>query len=212
MRKNGGNIKERLTNFLFHYRTTVQGSTNQTPASLLFGRELRTKLTFVQPDAGNDHMEPRRPLESERFFVSGDSVLARDFVSGKENRWGIGEVMERLGRCKYKVRLANGIVITRHVDALKHVRRCISHGKLDEVCSKTNSSAPKQLVDASENVQPSQECERPFSTETEDFRSNRESVQEPEAQLHHQESFQEPQPQPRRNPKRHCGPPVRYQN
>ena len=198
MRKNGGDIKERLTNFLFHYRTTVQESTNRTPASLLFGRELRTKLTFVQPDAGTDHVEPRRPLECERFFVSGDSVLARDFVSGKENRWRIGEVMERLGRFKYKVRLANGIIITRHVDALKHVRRCVSHGDLDEVYSKTNSSAPEQLVDASEDVQLSQECA---------------ASQEPQAQLHHQEIFQEPQqPQPRRNPKRHCGPPVRYQN
>ena len=263
MRKISGNTNERLTTFLMHYRTTVHDQTNRTPASLLFGRELRTKLTLVQPDVENNPIETRqRILENERFFVSGDSVLARDFVSGRENRWKIGEVIERLGRFKYKIRLTNGTTITRHADALKHTRRNIwpvdqfangppqknEHEQISfpsDIPTPSNVQTPRlplsrdcQTNDVWKDL-PSSRCEQESPTKV-DLNRNPEGKNshpmdagngfpdrnsEQESSSHstkagsgrshcdgERESSNEHQPQLRRNPKRLCGPPVRFRD
>ena len=91
MRKNSGDLHEQHTKFLFHYRTTVQESTQQTPAFLIYGRELRTKLSLVQPE-GQTQDSNQFP-EDEKCFSSGDVLLARDYVSGKDKRWRSGEIV-----------------------------------------------------------------------------------------------------------------------
>ena len=48
----GKNWREELQRFLLAYRTTMQTSTGVTPASLMFGRELKTKLPELRR-AGN---------------------------------------------------------------------------------------------------------------------------------------------------------------
>ncbi|CAB0040423.1 unnamed protein product [Trichogramma brassicae] len=50
MLKSGKNLNEAVTKFLFDYRRTVHGSTERTPAYMMYKRELRTKLDCLQPD------------------------------------------------------------------------------------------------------------------------------------------------------------------
>ena len=119
--------------------------------------------------------------------------MAKDFVGGKERQWRVGEIVERLGRFKYKIKLNNGIQITRHADALKLMRGDTP----DEGDTKENDPFPvipkvqsgtgtEQLLPASDN-------------------SDADRQQLPL-----------PRPSPprtgRRNPPRQCGRPLRYRD
>ena len=46
----GQTSQHQLENFLFTYLTTLHATTGVTPCSLFLGRDLRTKLTLIQPD------------------------------------------------------------------------------------------------------------------------------------------------------------------
>ena len=51
MRKStGGSIESRVARFLSRYHTTPQSTTGTTPAELMFGRKLRTRLDLLKPD------------------------------------------------------------------------------------------------------------------------------------------------------------------
>ena len=206
MRKNSGTRHEKLMDFLLHYRITVQQTTNRTPASMMFGRELRTRIDLVQPEPGRKEIsEAIRPWEEERFFTCGDSVLARDFVSGKGQRWRTGTIVARLGRFKYEVLLNGGYTITRHADALKSVRGNIrseeAEKPLDTVIpigapqraeTSVTDRAGEQTL-AAEN--PAEPTERHGDVRS---RANGALMPEPGSAT------------PRRNPRRTCGVPSRF--
>ena len=202
MRKTQGSIQERLTSFLFHYRSTVQESTGETLASRMFGREFRTKLSLVRPEprVACGLKPPPRPWEEERAFSTGDNVLARNFVGGRNQRWKVGEIIERLGRFKYRVKLKSGIMITRHVDALKLLKAVSGD-------TTVNSSDDDDLLPVIiQSDEGKQETERA---------AERDEV--PEKKKDSPKIVVEcPSPSPvevnvpRRNPRRQCGRPLRY--
>ena len=45
-----GTMETRVTRFLFHYCTMPHATTEQSPAELIFGRQLRTRLDLLKPD------------------------------------------------------------------------------------------------------------------------------------------------------------------
>ena len=206
MHKNTGNIHERLMQFLLRYRTTVQETTKKTPALLMFGRELRTKIDAILPEQDSPWPSTgtRSPVfsDSGRSFEVGDQVLARNFTTGPT--WMNGRITSRLGRFKYEIKLSNDAVITRHIDAL---RKCegTSFSTQVECNEPAHVSVPippmvyprlrqpsitDTQTDAPSTVKPSSE-EQP-STESS-------SMMQPDVTL-----------PPRCNPKRHCGKPSRF--
>lgn len=215
MRKNKGSTHDRLIQFLFGYRTTIQETTGKTPAVLMFGRELRTKLHAVIPE----HEIPWPSSGSRtavfaddgRLYQVGDQILARNFANTGPT-WLIGQITSRLGRFKYQVQLSNGALITRHLDALRKFEGAISSASdvdtkvLDLVPPGLNRLPVPPLVSAG--------LEPPVPTDTpvEDPGSVLVSSGEP--------LMQEPPvvAQPsipssitrRRNPRRRCGKPARF--
>ena len=114
MMKMSGPLETRLAKFLFHYRITPQTSTGVSPAQMLFGRPLRSRLDLVFPDVGTRIQKEPDPGRVRTFLVS-DRVWCRDFTRGK---WIPGEISKTTGPLSYEVQLENGNVVRRHVDQL----------------------------------------------------------------------------------------------
>ena len=118
-----GSIETRLYRFLFAYRTTPQSSTGTSPAHLMFGRPLRTRLDLLFPDPAQkmdkvvSRMMDSRGARNARSFKPNDLVYCRDFSSGKE-KWIEAQVQARHGPLSYSVTLPEGRLIKRHVDHL----------------------------------------------------------------------------------------------
>ena len=125
MKKSGssGNIDTRLARFLFHYRTTPNSTTGVSPAELLMGRKLKTHLDQLRPNLAStvygqqySQMMSHNKQTSERTFCPDDPVLIKNYHHGPT--WIPGEVLTG-GPRNYKIKLANGAVVRRHVDQMR---------------------------------------------------------------------------------------------
>ena len=84
-------IQRRIQNFLISYRSTPHATTGSSPAKLFLQRELRTRLSLVTPDIGSCVASQQDKMKSNhdkfakyREIAVGDSVLARDHLSGQK--------------------------------------------------------------------------------------------------------------------------------
>ena len=122
-----GDIETKLCRFLFKYRITPQTCTNKSPAELLLGRQLRSALSLLHPTS-----EQAVPSENHdnvvgkcRKFDLDDEVFVRNFGVGE--RWMPGVVVSVLGEVNYKVLLADGRILHRHIDQI--MKRYTSNDK-----------------------------------------------------------------------------------
>ncbi|XP_065190667.1 uncharacterized protein K02A2.6-like [Sycon ciliatum] len=107
---------EALQTFLERYRSTPHATTGETPSALFLQRELKTRLHLVQPQAKNTttaacHQPPAKGLDE------GSAVYARMF--NQPQKWSAGTVLQRKGTKSFEVKLANGVIVRRHVDQLR---------------------------------------------------------------------------------------------
>ncbi|XP_077537529.1 uncharacterized protein LOC144149749 [Haemaphysalis longicornis] len=111
-----GSLQRRLARFLFKLHTTVQNTTVQTPARLMFSREMRTPLTAVGPEppskAAQDAYDPRR----SRWVQKGERVQGRQFHHKPE--WIPVTVKKRIGRRSLLVEVS-GTTTRRHLNQLR---------------------------------------------------------------------------------------------
>ena len=123
LKKVDGPLETRLSRFLFSYRTTPQTTTGVTPAELMFGRPLRTRLDMVFPNVSNTveknqaRMENTR-ISSVRTFNDGELVLCRNYRRHAD-KWLPAKVLHRTGPLSYQVELTDGRVWRRHIDQLR---------------------------------------------------------------------------------------------
>ncbi|XP_054272890.1 uncharacterized protein K02A2.6-like [Macrosteles quadrilineatus] len=81
---NAGTLQEKLNSFLFAYRTSLRRSTGKTPAFMMFGRELRSKLDMLFPDVEQKNDEElvqqrlQKPGSKEKVFKEDDNVWVLD--------------------------------------------------------------------------------------------------------------------------------------
>ena len=117
---------ETLERFLFMYRSTPHAVTGVTPAELFLKRPLRTRLDLLKPDVGQtvNRSQARQKYYHDRragagkIFEVGQSVLARDYRSGKP-QWLRGYVSQVLGSHSYLISMSDGSRARRHADQLK---------------------------------------------------------------------------------------------
>ena len=122
------NVDDVVSRYLLSYRNTPHCTTGESPAMLLFGRRLRTRMDLMLPNVRETVMKKQESMISHsaqrgcRNFVVGEHVLVRNFSGEK---WMNGVIDEVLGFKHYNVRLENGNVVKRHVDQLLKSNRKI---------------------------------------------------------------------------------------
>ena len=106
----------------------MQTAIGQSPASRMFGREMRTKLDLLRPRVSERGEAPiiRTTL---REFEIGDKVLFRDLSRSFSNEWITGDIVNRKGRFAYEIATKKGSVVSRDIDA---IRRFIQHDEFME--------------------------------------------------------------------------------
>lgn len=90
MIKSGLIIEDALKQFLFDYRSTPHSSTNQSPAKLMLGRELRTRFSLLRPreteslmyNNQNRQVQNHKGSRNVKFNVD-DCVMVTDYRSVK---------------------------------------------------------------------------------------------------------------------------------
>ncbi|XP_043193613.1 uncharacterized protein K02A2.6-like isoform X1 [Amphibalanus amphitrite] len=120
----GGPWDLRLTRWLMRQRTTPHSTTMVTPAELMMGRRLRTRLDLLFPDIGKTVLQQQnrqrayfdRTAQCRQMLV-GDAVFARNYAVGLQ--WLPGVIVGTDGPVSYVVRLFDGRLWRRHGDQLR---------------------------------------------------------------------------------------------
>lgn len=74
-----GSLACKVSRFLFKQHSTPHSESGKTPAELMLGRNLRSGLSKLHPDAMDVECKRQPP---EQSFQCGDSVYARNFRQG----------------------------------------------------------------------------------------------------------------------------------
>ena len=126
-----GSMKSKV---LFAYYTAPHCTTDGSPAKLLLGRQLRTRLDLLKPNTAaqveSKQLNQKICHDNSVQPEKGQLVLVR--VYGQQYKWTCGTIFRSTGPVSYIVRLANGLNWRRHQDQLKS-------------CSETESVSPNKL-------------------------------------------------------------------
>jgi hypothetical protein len=146
-------LQELLSRFLFDNRNTPHSTTGRSPAELMMGRRLRSRLDLIKPETGDrvfrNQERAQRGVVAPQFQV-GDRVYARQFQRTGAN-YAAGVITERRENYSYVMRLDTGALIHRHVDHLKRA----AVGDLGR------TSTRSEEAHAETAIQPEGSCNRP---------------------------------------------------
>ncbi|CAK1580173.1 unnamed protein product [Parnassius mnemosyne] len=143
-----------LNTFLLHYRNTEHCTTGESPASLMLGRRLRTKLDVLRPDIENKIIKTQinqkeNAPTGERGLQPGEDVWLRRYQGS--DKWTAGQVTQRLGVTDYKVLDTIGKESHKHIDQLKRrIRSSLICPRSSN--SQTNSSSESLSCTGAEEI------------------------------------------------------------
>jgi len=140
-----GNLHRKIHDFLLTYRSSPNATTGVTPAKLLLGREVKTRLSLVLPNLASDVQSKQTKMKEYhdvhakyREFTPGQTILAKDHRSTQA--WQPATVTERRAPYSYSVELPDGRVWNRHVDhLLKGATQTATSAMKDQPTSGTTS-------------------------------------------------------------------------
>lgn len=122
----GLDINTALYRYFLVYRNTPHCTTGESPAQMLQGRSLRTRLDALRParaEAAAERVvrhqarQQRAAGGMRRAFAPGALVWVRNYRAG--NKWIKGKIYKLLGKTDYSVLTLDNKVIHRHVDQIK---------------------------------------------------------------------------------------------
>ncbi|XP_058448956.1 uncharacterized protein K02A2.6-like [Malaya genurostris] len=99
---NRSEVQSEICNILMAYRKMIHHSTGYSPAMLVFGRQIRSRLDLMVPSKDPNRSEVQSKV--------------RELTVGA--KWEFGTIKERLGKLHYLVQLSDGRVWKRHIDQL----------------------------------------------------------------------------------------------
>ena len=122
--QNEGTLNMRISWFLFTYRNTPQSVTEHSPAELMFGRKLKSRLDRFHPDL-NKKVQTKQISKREchdrgtklHELKIADNVYLKNFHKGEQ--WLPGVVCRVNGLVSYVVMLTDGRELKRHADHLR---------------------------------------------------------------------------------------------
>lgn len=119
-----GSIHDKIARTLFQYRITPHSTTGTTPAEMLMGRRLRSRLDLLKPNLEQKVTEKQQQLKSFHdnhcrncTFSVGEKVFTRNHQKGK--KWLSGRIVSETGPVSFKVMLEDGKTIRCHQDQLR---------------------------------------------------------------------------------------------
>lgn len=114
-----------IQRYMMDYRTTIHCTTGQTPAKLLLGRELKTRMNLLRPPSATETITNNQSRQIQNssgrrreHFTLGDIVMIRDYHDPNHPSWEKATVCRVLGDKTYLCERGNGKVIKRHIDQM----------------------------------------------------------------------------------------------
>lgn len=143
MKEEPGSLTTKLNQFLLQYRNATHPTTNQTPAVMFLGRQLRTRLDLIKPDCRlavqERQMKQRAPTNvPTRCLEVGDSVYARNY---RGDKWFPGIITSKTGTLTYEVAGEEGGVQRRHVDQIQSQGGILRSDEADDAIEPTPDEA-----------------------------------------------------------------------
>lgn len=151
-----------LSRFLFDYRSVIHCATDNSPAKLMFGRELRNRFNALKPYSYAQKACEVKGGQIDRYsgkrdvsFVKEELVWLKDYSVVNKPKWVQGKIIEVLGPRNYLCGLQSGRLIKRHLDQLRKFTSSFSE-------SDNESSSDEGYIPFKRNV----ESSIPRSTDT----------------------------------------------
>lgn len=126
-------MRKEVSNILLAYRRAIHSTTGKSPAMMVFGRQIRSRLDFMMPKECTK-VENKQP-EINKKFESNDRVAVRDYLS--KEKWKFGVVDKKMGNLHYDVTLDDGRQWKRHADQMRKIGENIPQSD----CSNNTSNA-----------------------------------------------------------------------
>ena len=123
-KKEDRTLQHRVATFLINYRNASHSTTEESPAQLMIGRELRSRLHLLKPNLKDTVMKAqtaqvqRRTATPDRTFEIGEWVMVRDYRRAAKEKWQQAVVKTKLGCKTYLLEMRGGGVWKRHVDQM----------------------------------------------------------------------------------------------
>lgn len=121
------NFDTMISRFLIDYRNTKHCATGESPAKIMFGRELKTRFSLLKPPTvqeKNFHSQERAISNAKGNrdcqFKVGQNVFVRDYTDPNKAAWQPAVIDKCFGPRNYSCILANNNRnIKRHLDQIR---------------------------------------------------------------------------------------------
>lgn len=132
---NKNNINEKIAKFLFDYRNSKNSTTDKSPAELVYGRPLRSRLDLINPAAPSPSsadlaqvVDRNQSLQVKYYkgrlrkeLKENDEVWVTKNMNIKKFCWIKGVIKKKIGHVLYKVYLPElNCEVNRHIDQIRY--------------------------------------------------------------------------------------------
>lgn len=129
---NGKNLTINLNKYIFDYRNSKHSNTGVSPAELVFGHPLKSRLDLIVPKGTLPSSSPvlvsngkiKQFLQnkysngkSRKQFSIGDNILYKSYVNKNKFNWCKGIIRKRLGKVLFLIEdLETRVIVKRHLN------------------------------------------------------------------------------------------------